>query len=105
MNDAKLMIKGVEKAPGTKNANWDEWRARLLEEQGKIRENGKPKFFISSKLIEIDDEGNPYNFLVKELENLLWGETKPELNVGETVLGTATKTHNRCVELHHGDDQ
>lgn len=86
MNDAKLTIQGVVKAAGTNKENWDEWRARLMEEQGRIRENGLPKIFISSTLTEIDEDGNPYNFLVKEIENLLWEETKPDLNIEQKPI-------------------
>jgi phage terminase large subunit-like protein len=82
LNDAGITIEGIEKEPGTNKENWDEWRARLMEEQGRIQEaTGKPKLFISSKLVELDEEGNEFNFLMKEAENLRWEETKTDLGI------------------------
>jgi phage terminase large subunit-like protein len=86
LNDAKITIAGVEKVSGTDKENWDEWRASLMEQQGRIQEaTGKPKIFISSQLVDMDDDptsktfGQPVNFLVRELENLRWEEVKTEL--------------------------
>jgi len=88
INDAGISMQAVEKVPGTNKQNWDEWRASLMEEQGRIQKvTGKPKIFISSKLIDIDDDpmsktfGSPFNFLVKELENLRWEELKTDLGI------------------------
>ncbi len=82
LQDAGISIEGVEKAPGTNKENWDEWRARLLENQGRPQEStGKPKIFISNKLIEYDEQGNAYNFLVKEIENLRWEEVKTDMGI------------------------
>jgi hypothetical protein len=87
MNDAGISIEGVEKAPGTNKENWDEWRARLMEEQGRIQEGtGKPKIFISSKLVDFDDEGNEFNFLVKEIENLRWEEIKTDMGIEQKPM-------------------
>lgn len=80
LNDAGIVIQGVVKEPKTSKENWDEWRASLMEELGRIQEGtGKPKLFISSKLVDQDDEGNEFNFLVKEMENLRWEETKSDI--------------------------
>jgi phage terminase large subunit-like protein len=77
LNDAGISMSGVKKIPGTSQENWDEYRARLLEKQGRIQEStGLPKLFISKHLIEYDDDGEAFNFLVKEIENLLWEESK-----------------------------
>lgn len=87
MNDDGIAIEGVEKAPGTNKENWDEWRARLLQEQGRVQElTGKPKLFISSKLVDYDEEGNEFNFLVKEIENLRWEETKTDLGIEQKPM-------------------
>jgi phage terminase large subunit-like protein len=93
LNDAGISIKGVEKATGTSKQNWDEWRASLLEQQGRIQElTGKPKLFISSKLVDTDDDitsptyGTEYNFLVKEIENLRWEEAKTELGIEQKPI-------------------
>lgn len=77
MNDAGYRIQGVEKQSGTKDDNWDEWRAKLMEDLGRVtEENPHPKLIISSKLIAYDEDGNPFNFLMRELENLRWEEVR-----------------------------
>lgn len=82
MNDSGIVIQGVEKAPGTNKENWDEYRARLMEQFGRIQEGtAKPKIFISSRLVDLDDEGAPFNFLVKEAENLRWEEVRTDLGI------------------------
>ena len=56
--------------------------ARLIEEQGRIQEGtGKQKIFISSRLVDLDSDGNEVNFLGKEMENLRWEETKTDLGI------------------------
>lgn len=89
LNDAGYRIQGVEKQSGTKHENWDEWRAKLMEDVGRIDpedpEKKHPRILISSKLVAYDEDGNPFNFLVKELENLRWEEVK-------TDTGTAPKS-------------
>jgi hypothetical protein len=88
LNDAGISMTGVEKETGTNKENWDEWRARLMESQGRVQElTGKPKFFISSALVDMDDDpksstfGQNVNFLVRELESLKWEEMKTDLGV------------------------
>lgn len=79
LNDAGVKVLGVKKQSGTSKENWDEYRARLMETQGEILEaTGRPKIFISRNLTDIDDEGNVFNFAMKELENLRWEEVKTE---------------------------
>jgi hypothetical protein len=93
LNDAKIPIEGVDKAPGTNKENWDEWRAGLLDNLGRIQEGtGKPKLFISSQLVDIDDDpasktfGQSFNFLQSELENLRWEEVKTELGTQQKPI-------------------
>jgi phage terminase large subunit-like protein len=100
LNDLGKEIKGVEKESGTSKENWDEFRARLMEERGRIQEGtGKPKIFISSKLVDIDDDptsksyGIPVNFLVRELENLKWEEVKTELGVAAKPIWGKQQKH------------
>lgn len=84
LQDAGLRIQGVVKQPGTKSDNWDEYRAKLMEDLGRVeRADGRtgPKLFISKDLIAEDEEGNQYNFLVKELENLRWEEVKTDSGI------------------------
>jgi hypothetical protein len=60
---------------------------------------GKPKIFISSALIDIDDDpisktfGMPLNFLVKELENLRWEERKTDLGVEQQAAWGKQPNH------------
>lgn len=77
MNDARMRIRGVEKQSGSQHEDWDEWRAKLMEVLGRVtQENPHPRLLISSQLIAYDEDGNPFNFLVRELENLRWEEVK-----------------------------
>jgi Bacteriophage terminase large (ATPase) subunit and inactivated derivatives len=86
LKDSGISIEGVEKL-SSKKESWDEYRARLLEQQGRIQElTGKPKLFISSKLVDLDDEGNEFNFLVKEIENLRWEEVKTDMGIEQRPI-------------------
>lgn len=95
LNDLGIPIKGIQKETGTSKENWDEYRARLMEEQGKLRElTAKPKIFISNYLTEIDEEtGEEYNFLVKEIENLRWEECKAEEGIEKKALWGKQPNH------------
>jgi phage terminase large subunit-like protein len=65
----------VEKEPG-ENASWDETLAMKLDEYGHIQPGtGEPRLFISDSLIETDERtGKPHNWMVQEIENLVWLE-------------------------------
>jgi len=78
LNDEGIDIEGITKETGTNKENWDEYRARLMQEHGQIQEGtGKPKIFISSTLSAVNPKtGEKYNFLVKEIEGLMWEEVK-----------------------------
>lgn len=79
MSDAGLFVTGVFKESGTDHQNWDEYRAKLMEDLGRVTdENPHPRILISSSLVAYDEEGNPFNFLVRELENLRWEEVKQD---------------------------
>lgn len=80
LSEAGIAIEGVKKETGTDKENWDEFRARLMAEYGMPSHvTGKPRIFISSKLLALDAEsGEPYNFVVKEIERLRWDEAKDE---------------------------
>jgi hypothetical protein len=98
LNDAGIAMEGVKKESRGKES-WDEYRAGLLDNQGRIQEGtGKPKLFISSKLVDVDDDpksptfGSEFNFLVKEAENLRWEEAKTDLGVEQqSVWGKQPK--------------
>lgn len=75
LNDMGLHVIPVEKVPGTGKENWDEYRARILMEQGKIQPNGRTKIVIGSNLVRYDEKlGREVNWAVSELEKLLWDE-------------------------------
>jgi len=76
LRDEGVHFSGVKKRARGKE-NWDEYRAGLLSNLGRIQEaTNKPKIFISKHLVDRDDEGGTFNFLVKEIENLRWDEVK-----------------------------
>ena len=39
IHDAGIAMTGVEKVPGTNRKNWDEWRAGLMDHQGRIQKH------------------------------------------------------------------
>lgn len=64
-----------------------------MEQQARVQEaTGKPKLFISTKLVDIDDDpksqtlGQPFNFLVKEIENLRWEEVKTDSGIEQKPI-------------------
>jgi phage terminase large subunit-like protein len=73
-----LKMVAVKKQPGTNKENWDEYRARIMQEYGEVNpETQKPKIYVSNTLTELDeDTGEPINFFVREIENLRWEEVK-----------------------------
>lgn len=94
LNDAGIAIEGIVKETGTNKENWDEWRARLMEEQGRIQPGtGNPKIFISSKLVDLDADGNEFNFFVKEAENPRWEETKTNLGIEQKPTWGSSRIH------------
>lgn len=71
----------VKKETGESLEGWDEHRARRLDLQGRIQPGtGKPKLFISSALVEVDEKARKgdreYNWMLKEVENLRWDEIR-----------------------------
>jgi hypothetical protein len=73
-----LPVIPVRKATGESQEGWDEYRARLMDEHGRIRPmTGRGKIYVSSALIEVDEQkGTEYNWFVKEAENLRWDDVK-----------------------------
>lgn len=86
LNDEGISIEGISKETGTNKENWDEYRARIMQEHGQVQEGtGRPKIFISDQLTAVNPKtGDKYNFLMKELEGLMWEEVK-------TTAGTEQK--------------
>jgi phage terminase large subunit-like protein len=72
---ANITVIGVRKQSGTNSENWDEYRARKMQEYGQVI-NGKTKVKVSKDLIWFDEKEGVYaNWFVKEVENLKWDET------------------------------
>ncbi len=76
LRDLGIDVTGVSKTVGDSKESWDEHRAKLLEEHGKIQGNGKPKIFIDNNLMWINDEGDQENWAMYEAEHLKWDEVK-----------------------------
>jgi len=94
LNDSGIVIEGVSKTTGTTKENWDQYRARLMETQGRVQElTGKPKVFISKDLTDLNSEGIPYNFLVKEIENLRWEEVKTSAGIEQKPVWGKQPNH------------
>lgn len=68
-------LEGIVKEPGEAQS-WDDNLARKMEEYGKIQPGtGKPRLFISDSLIRMNEKtGKDENWLVQEIENLIWLE-------------------------------
>ena len=70
-----MHLQPVEKKPN-ETKNWDETLAAKLEEYGQIQPGtGRPRLYISDGLMEFnEDTGREHNWLVQEIENLVWLE-------------------------------
>lgn len=100
LTDAGFNMVGVSKESGTSKESWDEFRARLMEQYGRIHEQtNKPKIFISSKLVDVNDNpksplvGSPFNFLVAELEGLRWEEVKTDIGTDQKPIWGKQPNH------------
>lgn len=80
-----MHLENVEKKPN-ETKSWDETLAAKLEEYGSIQKGtGKPRLFISDKLMQVDEKsGKEINWLVQEIENLVWLEKVSK--TGEQVM-------------------
>jgi hypothetical protein len=58
-----------------------------MEKYGRVQEGtGRPKIYISKDLQDLDKEGNPFNFLMAEAENLKWEEMKTDLGIEQKPI-------------------
>lgn len=71
----RMSLTPVQKIAG-ETASWDDALARKLEEYGQVQPGtGQPRLFISDNLIRMNDKtGKEENWLVQEIENLVWLE-------------------------------
>jgi phage terminase large subunit-like protein len=74
LKNAGMHLQPVVKMPG-ESISWDETLAAKLEEYGQIQAGtGEPRLFISDSLMETNEKGEQYNWMVQEIENLVWQE-------------------------------
>lgn len=80
-----MLLENVVKEPN-ESKSWDETLAAKLEEYGEVQAGtGLPRLFISDNLVEFDEKsGNEQNWLVQEIENLVWLEKVSK--TGEQIL-------------------
>ena len=79
LNDLGVSVLPVEKISGDSKESWDEYRARLLMEQGKFAQGGRPKIILGSNLTRFDEKlGREVNWAVAEIEKLKWAEKTVE---------------------------
>lgn len=85
LGELKMPLEAVIKKPND-SKNWDETLAEKLEEYGHIQPGtGRPRLFISDNLIDINEKtGKDQNWLVQEIENLVWLERTSKL--GEEIV-------------------
>ena len=79
-NDLQLLgmnLNPVEKL-AKESASWDEALANKLAEYGQVQKGtGKPRLYVSSDLVRFDARrGQQTNWLVQEIENLVWLERR-----------------------------
>ena len=80
--DSGIAIEGIVKEPGTKHENWDEWRASLLKEQGRIQEGPASRSSSSPRTwLTLMTKETSSTSVVREAENLRWEETKTDLGI------------------------
>lgn len=76
----ELSIQGMRLRPVNKSigkaASWDEALAEKLAEYGMVQKGtGKPRLYVSNSLMRFDERsGREQNWLMQEIENLLWME-------------------------------
>lgn len=75
LTELGMPLQQVEKIPG-ESKSWDESLANRLAEYGQIQPGtGKPRLYISDSLVRFDeDKGVEVNWMVQEIENLVWLE-------------------------------
>lgn len=70
-----MRLTPIKKSVGTQ-ASWDEALAEKLAEYGQVQKGtGEPRLFVSDSLERFDEKsGNNQNWMVQEIESLLWLE-------------------------------
>ena len=75
LEDLGMRLNPISKEPN-ETKSWDETLAAKLEEYGMVQPGtGKPRLYISKSLVDYNEEtGNEENWLMQEIENLVWQE-------------------------------
>lgn len=88
----------VKKETGTSKENWDEYRARIMDEHGRVSHvTGKSKIRVSNTLIDLNEKGQERNWCQYELENLRWEERKRDGIVTQNARWS-DKNAKHCVD-------
>jgi phage terminase large subunit-like protein len=97
--NVNITVIPIKKA-GTKKENWDEYRARKLQEYGDVTEDKRTKIVVSMDLSWFDEKkGKDVNWFVYEVEGLKWDETVG--STGETQQGAIwdSKNPNHAIDM------
>lgn len=74
LSNLGMRLNPVEKKPN-ESKSWDDTLAQKLEEYGVVQAGtGQPRLFISNNLMETNEKGDEYNWMMQEIENLVWLE-------------------------------
>jgi phage terminase large subunit-like protein len=95
LQDQGFDIVGIKKQPGTKHENWDEYRARKMQEFGQVVDKNS-KIKVSKYLTRFNEKtGNHENWFVKEVEQLVWAERRTQAgeNINKAVWSPDTPNH------------
>jgi phage terminase large subunit-like protein len=77
LGELGMNLAAIEKKAG-ESKSWDETLAEKLAEYGQVQAGtGEPRLYVSDNLVEINETtGNSENWLMQEIENLVWLEKK-----------------------------
>lgn len=77
LNKAHFPVTPVEKSSGVTKEGWDEFRARIMDEAGRVNpRTDKSKILFSTTLVGENEDGKVINWMLNELENLRWEERR-----------------------------
>lgn len=79
LNKLGFPVVPVEKSTGVSKEGWDEFRARVLDEVGRVNKHtGKTRLLFSNSLVSEDERGKVRNWMLNEVENLRWEERRKD---------------------------
>jgi len=94
-----MYLQPIQKIPG-ETKSWDETLANKLAEYGMIQKGtGEPRLYISTSLQTMNQRtGNNHNWMMQEIENLLWQE-----RVADGIIETKPAWDDHRKFGHHFD--